>query len=968
MMSPHLSVPTGLVCAGLLALATACTAAEVPAPTVADAPFARLAEVDVVWSEPGAGPADSMPLGNGDIALNAWTDASGDVLFYIAKTDAWGERGDLLKLGRVRIRITPSPFTAGATFRQALRLRTATMEVRGGEGATAATLRLWVDAMRPAIYATVESASPVGLQAWVETWRGEDVVRAVGPERLVWSHRNETSNVAERLRLHHLEGFEKTLADPLLQRTFGGSLTATGLAVTEADGHVCLASPAPLTSARLCVSVLTAQTPARSDWEAQLAAQDQALAAVPAAVQDAAHARWWEQFWSRSWIFVSSSTPSAASAEALVTGSGKPLRIGADDQGNNGFRGHLGRVRLFTRALTPAELATLGRDRAAEPPTDGLVGDWRFEALAEAGVRDLSSANRAAAVHGTPAFATLDNMPAAHFGGTDWAEVPNAADIDAPPSFTIDAWVAPEALGEGGARILDKGIAGTGEGYVFDTFPGNSLRLIVKGNTLSYPAALAPGVWTHVAATLDAAGGTQCLYVNGLPVANARLARPVSESEGTLLTRGYVLQRFISACAGRGAYPIKFNGSLFTVDWPEKDSEGNPDARRWGPDYWHQNTRLVYWPMLAAGDWEMLQPFFRLYLDTLPLQRERTQRYFGHAGAYWPETMSFWGLSRDEDYGVAVDRQDKPISYHENPYIRWHWQGALETAFMMLDYWAWSGDDAFVASTLLPVVREVLSFYDLHYPRDAAGRLRLEPAQSLETWWECVDPLPEVAGLRGVVSRLLALPAGLVPEADRQAWQRLAKALPDVPMQQLDGRTLIAPAGQFARLGNCENPELYAIFPYRLYGVGKPDLEMARDTFAARKHPMNWGWAQDETQMALLGLTDAARRALVQRAARSYPPARFPAFWGPNFDWIPDQDHGGNLLMALQTMLLQTEGGAILLFPAWPADWDVDFRLRAPGQTVVQGTCRAGRVESLTVTPPGRRADVKVLLAAPAAP
>jgi len=33
---------------------------------------------------------------------------------------------------------------------------------------------------------------------------------------------------------------------------------------------------------------------------------------------------------------------------------------------------------------------------------------------------------------------------------------------------------------------------------------------------------------------------------------------------------------------------------------------------------------------------------------------------------------------------------------------------------------------------------------------------------------------------------------------------------------------------------NTENPELYAAFPYHLYGVGKPDLELARHTYAAR--------------------------------------------------------------------------------------------------------------------------------------
>jgi hypothetical protein len=35
--------------------------------------------------------------------------------------------------------------------------------------------------------------------------------------------------------------------------------------------------------------------------------------------------------------------------------------------------------------------------------------------------------------------------------------------------------------------------------------------------------------------------------------------------------------------------------------------------------------------------------------------------------------------------------------------------------------------------------------------------------------------------------------------------------------------------------------------------------------------------------------------------------SRFPAFWGPNYDWVPDQDHGNLNSLALQCMLLQSE-------------------------------------------------------------
>jgi hypothetical protein len=62
-----------------------------------------------------------------------------------------------------------------------------------------------------------------------------------------------------------------------------------------------------------------------------------------------------------------------------------------------------------------------------------------------------------------------------------------------------------------------------------------------------------------------------------------------------------------------------------------------------------------------------------------------------------------------------------------------------------------------------------------------------------------------------------------------------------------------------------------------------------------------------------------------------------------------------------QSMLLQTDGRQIFLLPAWPKDWDVEFRLHAPQRTVVEGTYRNGKLTSLHVTPESRRRDVTVV-------
>ena len=82
--------------------------------------------------------------------------------------------------------------------------------------------------------------------------------------------------------------------------------------------------------------------------------------------------------------------------------------------------------------------------------------------------------------------------------------------------------------------------------------------------------------------------------------------------------------------------------------------------------------------------------------------------------------------------------------------------------------------------------------------------------------------------------------------------------------------------------------------------------------------------------------------------------------WGPNYDWLPDQDHGSNIMLTLQNMLLFANGDKIELLPAWPKEWDVSFKLHAPRQTVVEGKVSNGRLTELRVTPASRRKDVVV--------
>ena len=296
--------------------------------------------------------------------------------------------------------------------------------------------------------------------------------------------------------------------------------------------------------------------------------------------------------------------------------------------------------------------------------------------------------------------------------------------------------------------------------------------------------------------------------------------------------------------------------------------------------YWFQNTRLVYWPMLAAGDSEMLEPLFRMYRDALPFARYRSQQYFGHAGACFPETMYFWGAYANNNYGW--DRTGKPISYVQNTFIRWYWSGALELACLMLEHYTNTQDAAFLRGTLLPFATEILRFYDLHFPRTSSGGvMRIEPSQGLETWQQAIDPAPEIAGLRATLDGLLALGPRRIGAAKAAEWRRLRAAVPELPEHTVDGGVLLAPAREVLEGSrNSENAEIYAVFPYRLFGVERDRLEVARKTYAARPYPGNRGWQQDEIQAACLGLAHEAAQGLTRRFAQKHAGSRFPAFWG----------------------------------------------------------------------------------------
>jgi len=425
--------------------------------------------------------------------------------------------------------------------------------------------------------------------------------------------------------------------------------------------------------------------------------------------------------------------------------------------------------------------------------------------------------------------------------------------------------------------------------------------------------------------------------------------------EAVDVTRAYTLQRFKNACAGRGYNPIKFNGSIFTMDldsvWKSPKSgpgrwvKVNGDWREWGGRYWFQNTRHLYWPMFASGDYDMMMPFFNMYARQAPKYKESVMKEFGVNGVVFGECQPFWG-------GVTVNNHLKPF------YFNHYYCEVLEYSLMGLRYFEETKDKDFFVKTLLPIASDGVDFYANRYQIDSiTGKLVFYPCNAMETYWAAKNPAGDIAGFRLVLEKLLALPTSFTTEESRNKWKKYLAIAPEIPMREKDGKKIIiACQDTTVRRHNWENTDLCPVFPFHKYGLGLPNLDLAINTFKNRENVVKGCWHWDVTFAALLGLTEDAKSELVTICTVKDPVGkhdwglRFPAFWGRGHDYWPDEDQGGVLMTALQFMLLQSDGKELNLLPTWPKEWNVNFKLHTSQKTTVWCNYQSGKPLSVQLS------------------
>ncbi|MCY1722017.1 DUF5703 domain-containing protein [Prolixibacteraceae bacterium Z1-6] len=435
----------------------------------------------------------------------------------------------------------------------------------------------------------------------------------------------------------------------------------------------------------------------------------------------------------------------------------------------------------------------------------------------------------------------------------------------------------------------------------------------------------------------------------------------------------YQLFRYLLGCNAKGEYPTKFNGGLFTYDpqFVNPDRPFSPDFRNWGGGtFTAQNQRLVYFPMLKSGDFELIKPQLDFYKRILRNGELRSQHYWGHTGACFNEQIENFGLPNPSEYGwKRPEGYDAGMTY--NAWLEYQWDTSLEFCWMAIQLHQYNKTDI---SEYIPLIESCLTFFDEHYQYlaknrgaktlDENGHLVLYPGSSCETYKMAYNATSTIAALKTVTKGLLELPEKYIDEATKEKWAEFLNRIPPLSFREIDGKTCISPAKLWERINNTEAPQLYPVYPWGIYGVGKPDLEIAKNTYLfdpdVQRFKGHESWKQYSIFAARLGLTEEAKEQTLLKLQDSG--RRFPAFWGPGFDWVPDHNWGGSGMIGVQEMLLQTNGDKIYLFPAWPKDWDVHFKLHAPGNTVVEAQLKNGEATILKVEPAERLDDIEILI------
>lgn len=146
-----------------------------------------------------------------------------------------------------------------------------------------------------------------------------------------------------------------------------------------------------------------------------------------------------------------------------------------------------------------------------------------------------------------------------------------------------------------------------------------------------------------------------------------------------------------------------------------------------------------------------------------------------------------------------------------------------------------------------------------------------------------------------------------MPPDEKEYSRAFLQRVPAYTYAKVEGQRILLPKESCQRYQNVECPQFYPLFPFNRFALGRDDMELFRDTWKHGTFPKN---------MVI--------------------------------SWHPEGSFNTRMGMVKEALLL----------PAWPKEWEVDFKLHAPGNTVAECVYRSGKSDKFKVTPESRAPDL----------
>jgi hypothetical protein len=229
---------------------------------------------------------------------------------------------------------------------------------------------------------------------------------------------------------------------------------------------------------------------------------------------------------------------------AVVTRLSGLLQLGGHPNAVGPDGGYVDDVRIYGRALEPAEIAELAERAGVPEEIDGsaLLLHFPFDDDEGAAVRDASGNGRIGTAIGTKWQAGGASGGALRFDGNpSHVRVPAPCAL-APEAITVSAWAKLDAYPERGVATLvfKRNVSEhNNEAYALQITPQGRCRFVLGNGVqtrLDSAKPLRTGAWHHVAATFSRPNAA--IYLDGHPAGVATHNRPLSHHPRTDLFLG----------------------------------------------------------------------------------------------------------------------------------------------------------------------------------------------------------------------------------------------------------------------------------------------------------------------------------------------------------------------------------------------------------------------------------------------